>query len=95
MDGTVLSLGEVETLAREALLRAGAAPHQAEPVARSIRLAERDGIRSHGLPYLPVYVEHLRCGKVRGDAVPRTTRPRPATVAVDAAHGFALSLIHI
>lgn len=89
MEETVLSLGEVETLAREALQRAGAAPHQAGPVARSIRLAERDGIRSHGLMYLPIYVEHLRCGKVRGEAVPRPTRPRPATVAVDAGHGFA------
>jgi LDH2 family malate/lactate/ureidoglycolate dehydrogenase len=27
-------------------------------VARSIREAERDGMRSHGLLYLPVYAEH-------------------------------------
>ena len=49
-------------MARETLLRAGASQAQAGPVARSTRLAERDGIRSHGLMYLPVYAEHLRCG---------------------------------
>lgn len=89
MGEIILGLDEVERLAAEALGRAGAVPAQAGPVARSIRLAERDGIRSHGLLYLPIYVEHLRCGKVRGDAVPQASQPRPATVAVDAAHGFA------
>ena len=57
-----LDLDTIETLARDALLRAGASPAQAAPVARSTRLAERDGIRSHGLMYVPVYAEHLRCG---------------------------------
>ena len=89
MSDTTLTLDEVEALAAEALGRAGAVPAQGGPVARSIRLAERDGIRSHGLMYLPIYVEHLRCGKVRGDAVPQVAQPRPGTVAVDAAHGFA------
>ncbi len=51
--------------------------------------AERDGIPSHGLMYLPVYVEHLGCGKVDGRAVPAVTSPRPGTVRVDAATGFA------
>ncbi|MEI4231632.1 Ldh family oxidoreductase [Roseovarius sp. D22-M7] len=82
-------LDDVERLAADALARANAAPHQAAPVARSTRLAERDGIRSHGLMYVPVYAEHLRCGKVLGDAVPEVSRPRPGVVRVDAAHGFA------
>jgi (2R)-3-sulfolactate dehydrogenase (NADP+) len=76
-------------MAHETLLRAGASQAQAGPVARSTRLAERDGIRSHGLMYLPVYAEHLRCGKVLGEAVPEVSRPRPGAVRVDAAHGFA------
>jgi len=88
-----LDLGSIEILARDALLRAGAAPHQAAPVARSTRLAERDGIRSHGLMYVPVYAEHLRCGKVLGDAEPKVTQPRPGVVRVDAAHGFAHAAI--
>lgn len=85
----ILDLDGVEALALRQLRAAGADAAQAGPVARSIRLAERDGVRSHGLMYLPVYVEHLTCGKVDGRAVPRMTRPRPGAVVVDAAHGFA------
>ena len=89
MDDTILTLDEVEALARDTLVRAGASDAQAASVARSTRLAERDGIRSHGLMYVPIYAEHLRCGKVLGDAEPSAARPRPGAVAVDAAHGFA------
>lgn len=84
-----LTLDEVEALALRQLCRAGATEMQAGPVARSIRAAERDGVRSHGLMYLPVYVEHLACGKVDGKAVPTMDRPRAGAVVVDAAHGFA------
>lgn len=85
----MMSLDEVEALALAGLTGAGATKAQARPVARSIRLAERDGMRSHGLLYLPIYVEHLTCGKVDGRAQPTLTQPRPAAVVVDAAHGFA------
>ncbi|MGI3211677.1 Ldh family oxidoreductase [Roseovarius tibetensis] len=87
------SLDEIERIAHETLVRAGAAPRQAAPVARSTRLAERDGIRSHGLMYIPVYAEHLRCGKVLGDAAPEITHPRPGVIRVDAAYGFAHAAI--
>jgi (2R)-3-sulfolactate dehydrogenase (NADP+) len=88
-----MDLDAIEDLARDALTRAGASKAQAGPVARSTRLAERDGIRSHGLMYVPVYAEHLRCGKVLGDAAPQVTSPRPGAVRVDAAHGFAHAAI--
>lgn len=86
---TRISLEEVEALALRKLQEAGAEEGQARPVARSIRLAERDGVRSHGLMYLPVYVEHLTCGKVIGRAKPQLSRPRAGAVVVDAAFGFA------
>lgn len=84
-----VSLNEIEVLSLRALVDAGASATQARPVAKSIMAAERDGMRSHGLLYLPVYVEHLNCGKVDGQAAPQVERPRPGTVRVDAAHGFA------
>lgn len=84
-----MTLDEVEALAMTALTAAGASATQALPVARSIRAAERDGMRSHGLLYLPVYVEHLTCGKVDGQAEPRLERPRAGAIVVDAGHGFA------
>lgn len=84
-----LTLDDVEALAFDCLSAAGASDVAARSMARSVRAAERDGIRSHGLMYLPIYAEHLRCGKVLTDATPSVSRPRPATILVDAANGFA------
>ncbi|MDH3263406.1 MAG: Ldh family oxidoreductase [Paracoccaceae bacterium] len=84
-----LTLDEVEALAAAALTGAGASGASAAAVARSTRLAERDGIRSHGLIYVPVYAEHVACGKVDGRASPTVERPRPSAIRVDAATGFA------
>lgn len=89
----VLTLDEVEALAHGALASAGASDAAARAVARSTRLAERDGIRSHGLLYVPIYAEHLRCGKVDGAAVPSVGQTRPGAIRVDAAHGFAHAAI--
>jgi (2R)-3-sulfolactate dehydrogenase (NADP+) len=86
---TTLTLDQVEALSYRLLTRSGARAAQAGPTARSIRDAEADGIRSVGLAYLPTYCAHVACGKVVGDAVPVVTTPRPATVVVDARHGFA------
>lgn len=88
-----LTLDEIEDLAKRVLMSAGATADAAASVARSTRLAERDGIRSHGLLYVPIYAEHLECGKVARDAAPSVTITRPGAVQVDADHGFAHSAI--
>jgi len=85
---TKLTLDQVEQLSHRMLTASGASTIQADPTARSIRAAEAEGIRTVGLSYLPTYCDHVACGKVVGDAVPVVTRPRAATVAVDARHGF-------
>jgi (2R)-3-sulfolactate dehydrogenase (NADP+) len=84
----VLTLDEVESISHRMLVSSGASILQADPTARSIRDAEADGIRTVGLSYLPTYCDHVRVGKVAGDAVPVVSRPRSATVVVDARHGF-------
>jgi len=84
----VLSLDEVEDLSYRMLVASGASDLQARPTARSMRDAEAEGIRTVGLSYLPTYCDHLRCGKVVGDAVPSVSLPRAATVHVDARLGF-------
>ncbi|WP_136660090.1 Ldh family oxidoreductase [Nitratireductor sp. XY-223] len=89
MADPVLGLDEVQSLAQSALEGAGASSVNAASVARSTALAERDGIRSHGLLYVPIYAEHVQCGKVAGDAVPAVVQPRPGAVCVDAGCGFA------
>lgn len=89
MTDRMMTLAAVEHLCLHALVVAGASEDNAAAVARSTMLAERDGIRSHGLLYVPIYTEHVRCGKVDGMAQPDVSRPRPGAVVVDAATGFA------
>lgn len=88
-----LTLDEVEQLACDTLCAAGADATAAAAVARSTRLAERDGIRSHGLLYLPIYAEHLACGKVSKKAKPTVTKTQNAALRVDADSGFAHTAI--
>ena len=84
-----MTLEEIETLATDALVGAGARSDVAASVARSTWRAERDGVRSHGLMYVPIYAEHVQCGKVDGNAVPEVETPKPAAVRVNAKSGFA------
>ncbi len=48
-----LLLDEVQELAEAALLKVGTSPTAARSLARAVMAAERDGIRSHGLIYVP------------------------------------------
>ena len=84
-----LSLAQVESLATEALIGAGTRPESAKSVGKAAWAAERDGIRSHGLLYVPIYCEHVKCGKVDGAAVPEVSQPRLSAIQVDAKTGFA------
>lgn len=84
-----LTLDEVRALAGEAIVGAGANKTNAASVAQSTWRAERDGVRSHGLLYVPIYAEHVQCGKVDGQAVPVVENPKPSVVRVDAKNGFA------
>ena len=83
-----LTLEQIYQLSLAALRGSGASERQAAPVADSIREAEAEGIRNVGLGYLPIYCEHLRCGKVKGNAEPRLMEAAPAVLRVDAGHGF-------
>lgn len=84
-----LSVAEIETLATAALIAHGARQPSAAALARAIAAAERDGLASHGLAYLPTYCEHLVCGKVAADAEPSLEQVSPGVLVVDAATGFA------
>lgn len=86
---TTMSLSEVFETAKSILIAAGTSEANAHSVATSTWRAERDGIRSHGLMYVPIYAEHVRCGKVVGTATPVVSQPKPGAVSVDAENGFA------
>ncbi len=93
MTTRTLSLAEIEDLAFRALVAAGTSESNARPLAVATAATEADGVASHGLAYIPIYCEHVACGKVDGTAVPKLTQPRPAYLSVDATTGFAHSAI--
>ena len=74
MSAHILSVDEIAALVAQALRKHGASETQAEALAAGVAAAERDGLRSHGLMYLPIYCEHLTCGKVVGQALPALSR---------------------
>ena len=84
-----LSLEEVRQIATAALEGAGASKKNAASVANSTYLAERDGIKSHGLLYVPIYAEHVVCRKVDGHAEPEVESVKSGSIRVDAKTGFA------
>lgn len=85
----ILRLDAAHRLATDTLVRCGTAPIQAESVARALVGAEADGLKTHGLMRLLAYGEQVRAGKVVGDAVVTSARPKPGLLAIDASHGFA------
>lgn len=90
-----MSLDDIEGLAFRALTAAGTSDANARPLAVATAMTEADGVASHGLAYIPIYCEHVGCGKVDGTAIPTLEQPRPGVIAMDAANGFAHSAIDV
>ncbi len=88
-DETILTLNQIEQLTRSALTACGASGDQLELATHSVVDAEADGIRTVGLNYLPLYCEHLLCGKVDGKAQPSHEKISAAALRSNAANGFA------
>ncbi|BBK36797.1 sulfolactate dehydrogenase [Allostella sp. ATCC 35155] len=92
---TVLSLATLTETARRVLLAAGTEAGSAAIVADALVAADADGIASHGVARLPAYADQVRSGKVDGDARPVVRRTAAATLAVDAADGFAFPAVRL
>ena len=90
-----LAVDNARELAARVLERAGADRRVADSVANALVLAECDGQRGHGLSRLTAYADQVASGKVDGRAEPAVGRPRPATLHVDAAHGFAFPAVDV
>ena len=84
-----IAVDRIRQASEAALRRHGAAPGVAATMADAIAFAEARGNRVCGLYYLESYCQQLRTGRVDGQAAPVVDRPRPGTVKVDAADGFA------
>ena len=84
-----LSFDELTQLAARALRRAGASRAMAQATAQALAAAEMEGLSGHGLSRVALYVQHLRQGRVDGQAKPRIVRKKGATCLVDANGGLA------
>ncbi|MBT5578827.1 MAG: Ldh family oxidoreductase, partial [Acidimicrobiaceae bacterium] len=84
-----VTVSEIESVARAALVAAGAAPNVAKHVAHATAVAESNGNRICGLYYLESYCTQLGTGRVDGTVEPIVTTPKPGTVIADARLGFA------
>lgn len=89
MKKVTVSLNDIESTSKNALIKHGAQDWIAASVAKAVRKAEANGNLICGLYYLESYCKQLVTGRVKGDAVPVVSRPKTATVKVDAKFGFA------
>ncbi len=88
MTAVTLAGDDLEALAAELLVAAGAPPEPARWVAELLVRAEAAGHGSHGLRLLPKYARRCRAGEIRADAEPVIERDEGATLALDGRLAF-------
>lgn len=79
---------ELLTLARNALVKAGAHPGMAEATARHLVRAEEQGLPTHGLSRVPFYCGFLRNGRADGGARPTMRAEKAGVCLIDNADGL-------
>jgi (2R)-3-sulfolactate dehydrogenase (NADP+) len=84
-----LSATVARKLINDALVGAGTAPANAGYFTEAILDTELSGLEGHGFYWLQYYCEHLRSGKVDGQAKPKVTKLSPVAFRVDVNRGFA------
>ena len=70
-----ISIDDIATTAKTALIKHGADESIALHVARAVAQAESVGNRICGLYYLESYCVQLQSGRVRGDVTPAVSQP--------------------
>ncbi len=90
-----LTQQQAETLAREALAQAGAAPGMAAATARALVAAEAQGQAGHGLTRVLQYAAFLKNGRADGAATPRLLAERGGAALIDAGHGLAFPALDL
>jgi len=86
---TAITLAQAHEWVEKVLSHCGAHPGMAAATARSLVLAEAQGIASHGLSRVPQYATHLKNGRANGQAVAQVARRKGAALLVDARQGLA------
>ena len=91
----VFSREKAIELIREKLIKSNCMPENTDGIIQGILDAEYSGIKSHGFHYLPIYCNHLKIGKINGQAKPSLNKISSAALKVNADHGFAHTAIDL
>ncbi len=84
-----MTVSDCRALCAQAFARRGVISAQAEPTIEALILAEAQGLASHGISRVPMYLAHVAHQRVDPKAVPVIRRETASAVLVDAANGFA------
>lgn len=95
MDEVVLAAAEAHELVMRALEASNTSMPNAKSVADALIGAELCGQSGHGLRRVVAYAAQARAGKVDGLAMPEMQMPRPGTLWIDAANGFAFPALDL
>lgn len=82
-------------IAQEKLKRSGCSEYNLEGITQGIIDAELSGIKSHGFHYLPIYCNHLKIGKIKGNAKPSFEKISNSSLKINADNGFAHTAINL
>jgi len=88
-DAIRLTPKAARSLIRNALTGAGTAAENARYFTDAILDTELSGLSGHGFYWLQFYCEHVKNGKVDGNAKPLIKKMSPVAFRVDARRGFA------
>ena len=91
----VFSREKAIELIKEKLIKSNCMPENTDGIIQGILDAEYSGIKSHGFHYLPIYCNHLKIGKINGQAKPSFNKISSAALKVNADHGFAHTAIDL
>jgi (2R)-3-sulfolactate dehydrogenase (NADP+) len=86
-----ISIEDLTALAARALRKAGASNANALATARALVAADMEGLATHGVSRVALYVQHLKEGRADGRARPKIVKRKGATALVDAAGGLAFA----
>jgi len=86
---TIVSLQRLESVAKDALIRAGADELMAASTARALVGADAQGLSSHGVARVAQYAAHLANGRADGRAIASVVREKGAACLIDAKNGLA------
>lgn len=84
-----MSIDQIRTMTLEAFGRKGVSETQSVPTTEALIQAEAQGMASHGISRVPMYLAHVAHQRVAPKAVPKVLRETASAVLVDAGNGFA------